>query len=38
MASWREDDWVGDGVNAKILPLGTIKLLKGVRRGVCGWG
>lgn len=29
MDSWREADWVGDGVDAEILPLGTIKLPKG---------
>lgn len=27
--SWRAADLVGDGVDAKILPLGTIKSLKG---------
>lgn len=31
--SWREADWVGDGMDAEILPLGSIKLLK---EGACG--
>lgn len=37
--SWREADWVGGGVDAEILPLGSIKLLKeGECRGVQGKG
>lgn len=36
MASWRENDWMGDGLDPEILPFGTIKLLKGVGRGA--WG
>lgn len=30
MGNWMGVDWVGDGLDAGILPLGTIKLLNGV--------
>lgn len=32
MAIWSKADWVGDGVDAEILPSGSIKSLKGRKR------